>query len=131
METLNLCEFNKLAEACGNRYVAIKWLSSETRRLFAKNRNYSLLESRVLTWALTGTCPYSRFELERRNISHKVDHIDELLEFVLDEDVCNEVRTFYKISVKNKQLTLCDRVDLGESRLERTNILLRMAWYNF
>lgn len=128
---LNLCEFEKLAEACGNRYVAIQWLSRESRKLFEENKDYRILESKMLSWALTGECPYSETQLARRKFVNKLDNVDELLEYVTDEEVEQEVRTFYKASVKNRKLILCDRDDLGRSRLSRVNILLRMAWANF
>ena len=131
MEIQRLIEFNKIEEACGSRYVAIQWLTRETRRLEELTKNYNIPESKMITWALTGICPYSNFQLECRKRPKQIDHLDELLEFVLDDEVKGAVCTFYKLSVRRKRLLLCDRVELGESRLSRVNILLRMAWNNF
>lgn len=126
-----LIDFQKIEEACGSRYVAIQWVVKETRRLEHLTRHYNIPESKMITWALTGQCPYSKNQLQYRKISKKTDHLDDLLEYVLDEEVKQQVFTFYKLSVKSKRLQLCDRVDLGESRLSRVNILLRMAWNHF
>lgn len=124
-------DFDRIEEACGSRYVAIQWLTKETRRLEELTKHYNIPESKMITWALTGECPYSDVELEIRRRPTLLDRVDDLLEFVDDYEVKQQVRTFYKLSVKNKGLTLCDRVELGESRLSRVNILLRMAWNNF
>lgn len=128
---LNQCEFEKLAEACGNRYAAIKWLSKQTRKLYKEKSCYKISEAKMLTWALTGKCPYSDSQLALRKHIYEIDNLSEILEFVTDKEVINSVRTFYILSVRNKKLTLCDTNDLGENRLARVNILLRMAWYNF
>lgn len=128
---LNQCEFNKLAEACGNRYVAVKWLSKQARKLYKEKSCYKISESKMITWALTGKCPYSDSQLAMRKHVCEIDNLSEILEFVSDKEISNSVRTFYILSVKNKKLTLCDNYELGENRLERVNILLRMAWYNF
>ena len=130
MEIQRLIEFNKIEEACGNRYVAVQWLTRETRRLEKITKDYNIPESKMITWALTGYCPYSIHQLECRKRPDHLDHLDELLEFVLDEKVKEAVCTFYKLSVKHKRLILCDLADLGESRVSRVNILLRMAWNN-
>ena len=129
----SLCEFNKLADACGSSYAAVRWLSKESRRLGVENSCYHILESKLLTWALTGKCPYTRSQLAFRKLAWREhqDDLEDILEFVSDEDVADLVRSNYSKSVKNRHLTLCDHADLGESRLNRANILLRMAWYQF
>lgn len=131
MEIQHSEQFEKIAKACGNRYTAIKWLARRTRELEEKTKDYHIAESKMITWALTGQCPYSDVQLERRKHLAKVDHLSEILEFVTDKEVKDEVITFYKLSVRQKGLQLCDRVELGSSRLSRINILLRMAWYHF
>lgn len=132
METQHtISEFERLADACGNRYFAIQWVTKLTRKLEEHTKNYNIPESKMITWALTGQCPYSDFEFDQRKRPDLLDRVNDLLEFVSDDEVKQEVRTFYKLSVKHRKLTLCDRVDLGRSRLSRVNILLRMAWNNF
>lgn len=131
METQYTVEFDKLEEACGSRYVAIQWLTKETRRLEDLTKDYNIPESRMISWALTGQCPYSDLELQHRKRPDKLDKVGELLEYVTDVEVKQQVILCYKQSVRNKGLKLCDNHDLGEYRLSRVNILLRMAWNNF
>lgn len=124
----DLSRFNILSEACGSRYVAVRWLAKAARQLGTEYSDYELLESKLLTWLITGQCPYTTYEMDMRKLLRKVDTIDDLLEYVTDEEVEEQVRLFYRKSIRNKRLTLCDNDDLGSSRLSRVNILLRMAW---
>lgn len=124
----DLTRFSILAEACESRYVAVRWLAKASRQLSAEYIDYELLESKLLTWLITGECPYTVYEMDMRKLLKRVDALDDLLEYVTDEEVETQVRLFYKKSIKNKKLTLCDKDDLGSSRLSRVNILLRMAW---
>ena len=131
MVTQHSEQFDKIAKACGNRYKAVRWLARRTLELEEQTKDYHIAESKMITWALTGKCPYSDSQLAMRKHIYEIDNLSEILEFVLDDEISNSVRTFYILSVKNKKLTLCDNYELGENRLERVNILLRMAWYNF
>ena len=132
MEIHDLDRFNKLAEAVGNRYQAIMFLSDTARCLGRKYACYRLSESALLEWVITGTCPYSKAAMERRKIiSEDVDHIDEYLEYVDDDTVQAVVRKLYKQSINEHHLILCKDENLSSGRRSRINILLRMIWYHF
>lgn len=124
-------DFDKLEKAFGNRYAAVMWLAEETRRLENLTKRYNIPESKMITWALTGKCPYSDLEMELRKKPKLNDKLDLILEYVTDTEVKDAVKLNYKLSVRNRRLILCNNADLGEHRVVRVNILLQMAWNNF
>lgn len=132
MVTTEFEAFNKIEQACGNRYMAIMLLAKAARNLGNKFHSACICESKLIQWILTGSCPYSKSKLETRKIiSETIDDIEDQLEFVDDEIVRQEVIKQYKQSIKNKRLTLCNNTDISEGKTARINILLRMIWYHF
>jgi len=125
----SLKEFNKLAEACGNRYLAIKYLSHQSRILGHQSKG-SVNESKLISWALTGKCPYSKEELEQRQfIDVDIAELENYLCYVDDKEVATQVRTYYRKSVRNKRIVLDTSQTLDLYRQMRVNIILRMIWY--
>ena len=125
----NLALFNKLANICGNRYLAVKYLSSQSRSLGAQSEG-TVLESKLLTWALTGTPPYSIEEMRRRKeYDSDVAELEDYLCYVDDEEVANQVRKYYRISLRNRHVVLDDSSTLDTYRQMRVNVILRMIWY--
>ena len=125
----NLALFNKLARLCGNRYLAVKYLASQSRDLGDQYKGV-LLESQLLTWALTGIPTYDLKELERRkHYDSDIAQLEDYLCYVDDEEVCDQVRKYYKISLRSKHVILDDSNTLDDYRQMRVNIILRMLWY--
>lgn len=128
IEDLN--RFAELARSLGNDYLAIKLVSEWSRALGQDNSEYQIAESKLLQWVITGHCPYIESELATRRYRLDPDNIDELLVWVSDEEIANEVRYLYKQSVKHHKLSICQRKDFSNGRKSKTNILLRMIWYS-
>lgn len=132
MNLHNLERFKELERSCGNRYLAIRFISTNARDLGQDNQDYHISESYLIEWVLTGKCPYTEQELARRKEVHEnVDNINEYLSYVDDEDIRDEVRKLYKTSVQTKHLTYCTNKALSRGRRSRVNVLLRMIWYHF
>lgn len=130
MEIEDLNRFNQLAESCGNRYLAVQLVAKWSRALFKETSQYHLLESKILTWVLTGHCPYVESQLNSRVVNHDDDYINEILEWVTDEDVVEEVQKLYKQSIHNHKLLECSNENLLSGQKSRANVLLRMIWYS-
>lgn len=132
MEILNNAQFNEFAEACGNRYLALQLFSEAVRKLESQYAECRIPESKFLTWVLTGQAPYSESKLEyRRYMNSKASEIDNILCQILDKRISDKVTLYYKRSVRNRHLTLCEDDKLSQPELDKINILLRMIWYNF
>lgn len=125
----HLALFNELAEACGNRYLATKYLASQSRVLGRQSQGL-VLESKLITWALTGVQPYDDEELERRRC-YDVDvaELEDYLCYVNDKEIADQVRKQYILSLRNKHVVLDDSQTLDVYRQMRVNVILRMIWY--
>ncbi len=125
----NLALFNELARACGNRYLAVKFLAQKSR-ILGKQTEGIVLESKLISWALTGIQPYDDKELEKRKyFDSDIAQLEDYLCYVDDEEICEQVRKYYKLSVRNKHVTLDASNTLDEYRQMRVNVILRMIWY--
>lgn len=131
MYNRNLTLFNELADRCGNRYLAARYIASVARRLGKKSKGV-VIESKLITWALTGEQPYDDEELERRRqFDSDVAELEDYLCYVDDSEVAAQVRKYYKISLHNRHVTLDNSNELDTYRQMRVNIILRMIWYGF
>ncbi len=121
--------FNELAEVCGNRYLAIKYLSHQSRDLGHQSKG-KVTESKLISWALTGEQPYSNQELERRKVLDiDIAELEDYLCYVDDKEVANQVRKYYQLSVRSKHVVLDTSQSLDLYRQMRVNVILRMIWY--
>jgi hypothetical protein len=129
MKIEDLDRFNELAESCGNRYLAVTWVANCARNLGKQYADYHIPESKLLDWVITGHCPYTDSQLERRR-QNQIDEsiIESVLEWVTDADVESEVRRLYKKSVKSRKLITSENTNLSPGQQTRTGILLRMIW---
>ena len=126
----DLKRFDEFARSFGNRYLAVRLISKWARELGQKFSEYSILESRLLAAVLDGRCFYSEEELAIRKKPTTDDHIEEFLEWVIDDDIVAEVKNLYKQSIKNRKLTECSNPNFSSGQIARTNVLLRMIWYS-
>lgn len=126
----DLYTFDELSKSLGSRYLAVTFIAKQSRRLAETNKDYKILESKLIQWVITGNCPYTESQLNSRKIVSNNSEIDELLCWVNDKDVVDEVRRLYKLSVQNRTLIMCENSSLSIGKTNRVNILLRMAWYS-
>lgn len=125
-------KFNEIEKACGSRYLAVQFVAQSARKLGKENKVYCISESKLIQWVLTGECPYTKAELDKRKaISENIDNINYYLDNVDDEFVCDKVRECYKASIRNRKLTYCKDTNISPGKQSRINILLRMIWYQF
>ena len=130
MFTENQPLFNKLADICGNRYLAVRYLASKSRKLGDKYSE-AVMESKLLTWALTGVPPYSEDELDRRvKLDSDVAELEDYLCYVDDDEVAEQVRLYYIKSLRNRGVVLDSSNTLDTYRQMRVNVILRMIWYS-
>lgn len=130
MEIKDLDRFRELAESCGNQYLAINLISRWARELGDQYADCQIDESKLLQWVITGHCPYLESELAYRRIRNDDSTLNDILEWVTDNEISDEVRDLYRLSVKQKHIVYCIRADFNQSQIDRVNILLRMAWYS-
>lgn len=126
----DLERFEELAKSCGNHYLAIRWISQWARELGSEYSDYQISESKLLEWVVSGKCPYLENQLEARRVICTDDGISDFLEWVMDDEIVDEVKSLYKQSVRKHKLQTCKRTDFNQYRISRTNILLRMIWYS-
>ena len=123
--------FNELAEKCGNRYLAARYLASVARN-YGKQAQGAIAESKLITWALTGQCPYDEEELDRRKFyDSDVAAIEDYLCYIDDREIASQVRKYYIMSLRNRHITLDSSDTFDKYRQMRVNIILRMMWYGF
>lgn len=126
----DLYNFDKLVEACGNRYLAVMFISESARKLGQQRKEYRISESKLIQWILTGNCPYTDNQLESMKIKQCDEGVETILCWVSDKEVAKEVKFLYKRSVHNHKLVYSTNTKLGQNRIDRANILLRMIWYS-
>ena len=129
MATKDLYRFDELAESCGNRYLAIRFIAKWSRSLGKQYAEYQIIESKLIQWVITGRCPYIESELARRKVRTDDDKIEEFLSLISDKEVVKEVISTYKKSIKHRHLLECRNSSIGNGRNSRANVLLRMMWY--
>lgn len=126
----DLYNFDKLVEACGNRYLAVMFISESARKLGQQQSKYQISESKLIQWILTGECPYTEVQLAARKKREIDEGVDLILCWVYDAEVVTEVKKCYKKSVNRQKLIYATSHNLPQSKIDRINILLRMIWYS-
>jgi len=122
--------FDELADKCGNRYLATLYVAKAARYL-AQEHSVSMLESQLLTWALTGKPPNLSLARYKKIESLELSNIEFYLDYVEDAEVRDCVLQRYKDSVRNHHLVYQHPGQLDSFRTSRVNILLRMIWWDF
>lgn len=126
----DLDKFNELEQLCGNRYLAVQFIIRCTRQLEKKYLGCGLNTSKLIEWVITGESPYTLQEIEKRRlIWQDTNELVEFLCWISDEEVSEEVKKCYKLSLNNHHLTLCCNSKLSEGTRSRVNVLLRMVWF--
>lgn len=120
--------FDELADKCGNRYLAVKYIAKLGRYL-----NYDvpggLLGSQLLTWALTGQQPETKFDFNNYyKVNAELACLEETLEYVTNDAVKRSVRKSYALSVRHHHLIYHYDDSLDQYEQGRVRILLRMIW---
>ena len=124
--------FEELAQKCGNRYLAVRWLATAARQLAAQIPGV-IVESKLISWVLHDV-PASEIKYRPiRNLDSDIDRMESLLEFVDDVDIQDAVRWGYKESLKHHHLIYSsnEEFNLDPNQAVRARILLRMLWYGY
>lgn len=122
-------KFNKLADVFGSNYAAIRYLANSARQLMLKDTT-QLLDSQALTWAITGEKPVTKHINITLLDKYNINKLEDVLCYVDDEDVCQDVRTSYEESLKSKHLIYCCNRTTNEYQQARVRVLVRIIWYN-
>ena len=122
--------FDEFAKSCGNKYLAVRIIARWARDLGEKFSEYSISESKLIEIVLNGKWYYTEYEMMQRRRASDDDHLEEFLDWVLDETIIEEVKYLYQKSVKNRGLQLCTNPYFTSGQRSKTNILLRMLWYS-
>lgn len=132
MEIRELKCMESIEQALGNKFLSCMIVSELARRLGTSKGyyKYHLSESALIEWVVTGKTHYSKLNLENRiAVTEHIDDIDNVLCWVSDEEIVEEVKSLYKESIRNRKLLTCQRKDFNTYQRDRSNILLRLIWY--
>ena len=122
--------FESLAKQCGSRYLAVWFLAKGSRKL-ASTLPPGVIESKLITWVLTGAQPEIEAYLLKRQDSYiEMKNLSNMVDYVEDESIRNCVILSYKHSVKNHHLLYEYTDGMPEADRTRVRILTRMAWYD-
>ena len=122
-------QFDKLADALGSRYAAVRYVSNLARSRSSKSK-YHIQESEAITWILTGKEPKYRTRLYMDPIKYDVCILEEILEYIDDRKICESVSSSYEASLEYHHLIYVYQEGLSQSQQARVRILTRMVWYN-
>ena len=123
-------QFDKIADALGSRYAAVRYVSSLARTRSSESK-YHIQESEAITWILTGKEPKYRKRLYMDPMKYTdVCILEEILEYVDDREICESVSSSYEASLENRHLIYVYQEGLSQSQQARVRILTRMVWYN-
>lgn len=117
--------FKHLCDACGSKFLAIKFVSEIARKLVHSKYNWSI-ESRLISWAITGEKPPVGINV---NINPEIQEVEDFLTYIDDEDVKLSVLNSYVLSVQSHHLVFSYDSSMDEYRKTRTRVLTRMIWY--
>lgn len=122
--------FESFARQCGSRYLAVWFLAKGSRRL-ASTLPPGVIESRLLTWVLTGAQPeIESYLLTRQDSYIEFKNLSEMIEYVEDDAIKKCVISSYKQSVKHRHLLYEYTENMLEADRVRVRVLTRMAWYD-
>lgn len=119
--------FDTFARKLGNRYVASLCIAKLSRQ-YSNQLPGPVIESKLAHWVLTGQDPNKLRIRPRRDPD--IDFMEDLLCFIDDKAVCDEVRYCYKASIRNRHLIYSCNTNLSKYQQDRVSILLRMCWYS-
>ncbi len=112
---------------CGNRYLAVKFISRCSRKLSESLPKW-IIESRLITWALTGEDPdVSKYV--NANLDIDVMEMEDALCYISDEEIKYCVRRSYKESVHRHHLIYVYKQSMDEERRARVRVIVRILWY--
>jgi len=117
--------FKHLCDACGSKFLAIRFVSEIARRLVHSKYNWSI-ESRLISWAITGEMPPVGINVD---INPEIAEIEDFLVYIDNTDIRESVILSYKQSVRNHHISYQYVSDLDEYEQTRVRVLTRMIWY--
>ena len=130
MVTKDFERFNEFSHSCGNTFLAVRTVAKWARDLGIKFHEYHISESKLIQMIISGGCYYTDAEMLKRRTYSDDDHIDDILNWVIDDDIVAEVKRLYRSSIKERHLTSCDSDRFTKGQTSKINILLKMIWYS-
>lgn len=121
--------FNKLSSLLGSKYAATMYLAKKARTK-QEELKFLITESEALTWALTHKLPPS-FNIRISTKSRKLKDIEDILNYVEDDEVQTAARHSFRLSVKCSHLIYVYIKVTDESRQSRVRILTRIMFYKY
>ena len=119
--------FPIVEEMCGNRYLAIKFISSYSRRLSDKLPKW-IIESRLMSWALTGEDPdISKYV--NVNVDPDLRDMEDMLCYISDPNIQHCVRNSYIQSIRHHHLLYVYKKSMDEYDRARIRVIVRILWY--
>lgn len=119
--------FPVLVEMCGNRYLAVKFISQCSRRLALKLPKW-IIESKLITWALTGEEPdVSRYV--NLHVDPDMRDLEDYLCYISDENIKYCVRRSYVESIRHHHLLYVYKQSMNEYDQTRVRVVVRILWY--
>lgn len=126
--------FRELKEnECNNSvFMAVNTVAKRARQKMV-DTNGMILESKAISWALTGESP----KIPTKTCIEITDHVEyltgeeylhELLCTVDDKYVCDSVIDTFEASVKTNHLIYCYNHSLDETQKARVRVLSRIVW---
>lgn len=121
--------FPKLEKACGNKFVAINFISKSARRLF--NETYGwVIEAKLIDWVITGTKPDLDYSDKlHKQTNRELAEIEDFLSYIEDDNIVSSVKISYIMSVRNHNLSYRYKNILSDEERARVRVLTRMCWY--
>lgn len=122
-------KFKELSEECGSPYAAVNLVSKMARNKLEET-NYQILDSKAISWAITGEQP--DLHTNKQVISaDSISDLDDALANIEDKSVAQSVLDSYNASLEATHLIYCYLPELDECRRARVRIITRMIWeYN-
>lgn len=117
--------FKHLCDACGSKFLAIRFVSEVARRLAHSKYNWSI-ESRLISWAITGEKPPIGINID---INPEIQELEDFLSYIDDSKIKYSVLSSYQRSVQAHHLVYAYDSELNEYEQIRVRVLLRMVWY--
>lgn len=121
--------FDNLARAIGSTYGACAYIAKLSRQKRIELNNL-ISESEAITWAITKKLPDNyKDRVKARSASLK--HIEDILNYVEDEEVQNAARQSFRDSIQCEHLVYDYLKVKDASKQSRVRILTRMMFYKF
>lgn len=117
--------FHALEQACGSKFLAVKFIAEASRKLSGSKYNWSI-ESRLVSWVISGEMPPKGIHI---GLDVEIKEIQDFLSYIDDYSIQQCVLDSYRCTVKAHHLVYKYKNNLNEFQQTRVRVLTRMIWY--